>query len=80
MKQLSFLAIFAIISGIAMAQDIDQVKTFAYIGQTAKAKEAVDKYLAIEKNTKKADGWFYKGYVYKVILKNELVLFIINIG
>ena len=71
MKQLSLFAIFAITSAIAMAQDIEQVKTFAYIGQTAKAKEAVDKYLAIEKNTKKADGWFYKGYVYNQASKDS---------
>ena len=74
MKQLSLFAIFAITSAIAMAQDIEQVKTFAYIGQTAKAKEAVDKYLAVEKNIKKADGWFYKGYVYKVIFNQVFLI------
>ncbi len=71
MKQLSLLAIFAMASGIAIAQDIEQIKTFAYIGQSAKAKEAVDKYLAVEKNTKKADGWFYKGYVYNQVSKDS---------
>ena len=53
------------------AQDIDEVKKYAYLGQHAKAKEAVDKYLAVEKNAKKPEGWFYKGYAYNMVSKDS---------
>lgn len=71
MKKLSLLAILTASVFFAVAQDIDQIKTFAYLGQTQKAKEAVDKYLAVEKNAKKPDGWYYKGYIYNQASKDS---------
>ena len=58
-------------SFFAVAQDIDQIKTYALLNQTQKGKEAVDKFLAIEKNAKKPEGWFYKGYLYNQASKDS---------
>jgi tetratricopeptide (TPR) repeat protein len=41
------------------------------LGQAKPAKEAVDKYLAVEKNAKKPDGWYYKGYAYDLTSKDS---------
>jgi hypothetical protein len=71
MKKLSLLAILVAATFFAVAQDLEQIKTFAYLGQTQKAKEAVDKYLAVEKNAKKPEGWFYKGYTYNLASKDS---------
>jgi hypothetical protein len=71
MKKLSLLAILVAASFFAVAQDIDQIKTFALLGQTQKGKEAVDKYMADAKNTKKPEGWFYKGFLYNLASKDS---------
>ncbi|HMO60915.1 MAG TPA: hypothetical protein PKC39_05920 [Ferruginibacter sp.] len=63
MKNFFLLALLAF-SLTAAAQSIDDIRTFSLLGQQAKAKEAIDKYLLVEKNAKKAEGWFYKGYIY----------------
>jgi hypothetical protein len=71
MKQLSLLAVLAITSLIAFSQDIEEIKKFAFLGQNQKAKEAVDKFLAVEKNAKKPEGWFYKGYTCNQLSKDS---------
>ncbi len=53
------------------AQDLEEVKKFAYLGQHAKAREAIDRYLAVEKNARKPEGWFYKGYTYNMVSKDS---------
>ncbi|MEO6721659.1 MAG: hypothetical protein ABIN67_14925 [Ferruginibacter sp.] len=65
------LAAFTLLLGVANAQDIKEIKTYALTGQTQKAKEAIDKFLAVPKNAEKAEGWFYKGYVYNQISKDS---------
>lgn len=71
MKKFSLLILLAVAYSFAGAQSIDEIKTMALLGQTQKGKEAVDKYLAVEKNAKKPDGWFYKGYIYNLISKDS---------
>ena len=71
MKKLSLLAILVSATFFAKAQDIEQIKTFAYLGQTQKGKEAIDKFLAVEKNAKKPEAWFYKGYLYNMASKDS---------
>lgn len=71
MKRLSLFSILVMVINFSIAQDIEQIKTYAYIGQIPKAKESVDKFMAVEKNTKKPEGWFYKGYVYNQASKDS---------
>ena len=66
------MASFAMVINALVAQDIEEIKKYAYLGQFAKAKELVDKYLAVEKNAKKPDGWFYKGYAYNMASKDSV--------
>ncbi|MFT3679222.1 MAG: hypothetical protein QM791_03050 [Ferruginibacter sp.] len=70
MKKLSLLTLLAV-SLTAGAQDIDDIKKLSYIGPMTEAKTAVDKYLAVEKNAKKPEGWFYKGYIYNQVSKDS---------
>ena len=70
MKKLSFVALLVFAANFVMAQDLDEIKKYAILGQVQKAKESVDKYMAIEKNAKKAEGWFYKGTIYNQISKD----------
>lgn len=69
MKKVFLLMLLAVSLKLS-AQDIDEIKKFAYLNQIPQAKEAVDKYLAVEKNAKKPEGWFYKGYIYNELSKD----------
>ena len=58
MKKFSLLTALIIMVNIAVAQDIEEVKKYAILAQTsydlaAKARDVVDKFLAVEKNAKK---------------------------
>ncbi len=70
MKKLYLFVVIAMFGNIVLAQDINDVKNLAVLGQNEKAKEAVDKFLLVEKNAKKAEGWFYKGYIYNQLSKD----------
>ena len=71
MKKIFLLAMLASISSFAMAQDLDEIRKLVILGQTVKAKDAVDKYLAAEKNAKKPEGWFWKAYVINLLSKDS---------
>jgi hypothetical protein len=71
MKKLSFFAATILLFNVAFAQSLDDVKKYVLLRQTKPAKEAVDKYLAVEKNALKPDGWYYKGYAYDLTSKDS---------
>ena len=76
MKKFSLITLLAIAVNIVVAQDIDEVKKFTFLMQTdkaqaAKAKDVIDKFLTVEKNAKKPEGWFYKGYIYNQLSKDS---------
>jgi len=70
MKKFSLVTLLALAANFAMAQDIDEIRNLAILKQNVKAKEAVDKYLAVEKNAKKPEGWFYKAYITNELSKD----------
>lgn len=70
MKKFLLLTVFSIGAVVAMAQDLDEIRNMAILNQNDKAKEALDKYLAVEKNAKKPDGWFWKGYITNQLSKD----------
>lgn len=77
MKKFFLFAVLASTTVFASAQDIDEIRTLAYLGQTnsaqaAKAKEAIDKYLLVEKNAKKPDGWYWKAFILNMISKDSV--------
>ncbi|MCW3090967.1 MAG: hypothetical protein JWP81_2036 [Ferruginibacter sp.] len=71
MTKLFFLVAFSLMVSATYAQDITEIRNFALLGQTQKAKDAVDKFLAVPKNAQKADAWYYKGYVYNQLSKDS---------
>ncbi|MBC7689647.1 MAG: hypothetical protein H7211_15870, partial [Aquabacterium sp.] len=71
MTKFFFLAVFSFMVSAVFSQDIKEIRNFSLLGQTQKAKEAVDKYMAIAKNTQKGEGWYYKGYIYNQISKDS---------
>ena len=71
MKKLSFFAAVILFVNIATGQSLDDVKKYVLLNQAKPAKEAVDKYLAVEKNAAKPDGWYYKGYAYDITSKDS---------
>jgi hypothetical protein len=71
MKKLSFFAATILLVNVVFAQSLDDVKKYVLLRQTKPAKEAVDKYLAVEKNAQKPDGWYYKGFAYDLTSKDS---------
>src|SRR4051812_6139501 len=71
MRKLIFSILLAVFALNTYAQSIDDIKDQVGKQQWDKAKEQIDKYLANEKNSKKADGWFYKGVIYNEIAKSD---------
>lgn len=71
MKKFSIFTAIILFVKIAFAQNIDDIKKYVLLRQAKPAKEAVDKYLAIEKNAQKADGWYYKGFAYDLTSKDS---------
>ena len=71
MKKLSFFAATILLVNVAFAQSLDDVKKYVLLRQTKPAKEAVDKYLAVEKNAQKPDGWYYKCFAYDLTSKDS---------
>ena len=63
MKKILLLAVLCSFTGFAMAQDIDDIRNLVILGQNQKAKDALDKYMSIEKNAKKPDSWYWKAYI-----------------
>lgn len=55
----------------AQDKEIKEIRNYALLGQNQKAKESVDKYLAVPKNSAKPDGWYYKGFVYNQLSKDS---------
>jgi len=70
MKKFLVAAIALLLTSALQAQDLDEIRNLAILGQYAKAKEMVDKYLSSEKNANKPDGWFYKGYIINQLSKD----------
>ncbi len=70
MKKIYTVMMLALAANFAKAQDIDEIRNLAILKQNVKAKEAVDKYLSVEKNAKKPEGWFYKAYITNELSKD----------
>lgn len=71
MKKFSIFTAIILFVNIAFGQSLDDVKKYVLLRQVKPAKEAVDKYLAVEKNALKAEGWYYKGFAYDLTSKDS---------
>lgn len=70
MKKISVLAMIVFIANVALGQSLDDIKKLVLLNKNKEAKVEVDKFLAIEKNAAKPDGWFYQGYAYDLTSKD----------
>lgn len=69
MQKLLLSLLLVIISASVFSQSFDDVKKYAILQKWDEAKTNVDKYLAVEKNQKNAEAWYYKGYIYSELSK-----------
>ncbi|MFZ4059167.1 MAG: hypothetical protein ACOYKE_13580 [Ferruginibacter sp.] len=73
MKKISFFALLILAAGTIAAQSMEDIEKLVILGQDQKAREMLDTHLAVEKNAKKAIGWFYKGYVYNNLSRDSSI-------
>jgi hypothetical protein len=59
----------ALAPGLA-AQSLDKAKDLLKAGKLQEAKDEIDKLLAIDKNQKNGDDWYYKAKIYDAIASN----------
>ena len=71
MKKFSFFIAIMLVITTAFGQSLEDIQKYVMLRQIKPAKEAVDKYLAIEKNAKKPEGWYYKAYTYDMTSKDS---------
>jgi tetratricopeptide (TPR) repeat protein len=70
MNKFFLLMAFSLMVTATYAQDIKDIRNYTLLGQTQKAKDLIDKYLAVPKNAQKGEGWYYKGFIYNQISKD----------
>ncbi|UAY51039.1 hypothetical protein [Ferruginibacter albus] len=73
MKKLAFILLLAAGSLVTYAQSIDDIKDLIQNPgyDLLKAKAMIDKYQANAKNASKAEGYYYKGYIYNALSKAD---------
>ncbi len=71
MTKFFFLVAFSLMVTATYAQDIKEIRNYSLLGQNQKAKDAVDKFLAVPKNAAKPEGWYYKGFTYNQASKDS---------
>ena len=54
----------AVFSATVFAQSLEDVEKYLALQRWEDAKVQIDKFLSVEKNTKVAKAWYYKGYIY----------------
>src|SRR5687767_492427 len=71
MQKFLMTLLLAFAGTLTFAQDLDAVKDLMTKQQWDKAKEAIDKFAANEKNSKKWETWYYKAHIYNNLSKDE---------
>ena len=71
MRKFILMVVLAGFSAILYAQSLEDVEKYLALQRWDDAKGLVDKFLATEKNAKNAKGWYYKGYIYGELAKQE---------
>lgn len=72
MRRLFLTGIFAIAAGIGLfAQSLDKAKDLFKANKFTDAKTQIDGFLAVDKNQKNGEGWYYKVKIYNAIAAND---------
>ena len=67
MKKFLLLITLVVVSMHSFSQEFDEIKKMVLLQKYDKAKPLLDSYLANEKNANKAEGWYYKAFLYNAI-------------
>jgi len=67
MKKYLLLITFLLGGLYVSSQDLDNIKKLIVLTQYEKAKPEIDTYLSDPKNAGKAEGWYYKAFVYNAL-------------
>ena len=70
MKKVLFITAIIITNYFATAQTIDSVKQLIIAKKLIDAKTEIDLILAKPENSKNADAWYFKGYIYNLLSKD----------
>src|ERR1700721_3001450 len=70
-RRFLLLFVFASFAVSLGAQSLDKAKEFLKAGKLQEAKDEIDKVLAVEKNQKVAENWYFKAKIYDGIATNE---------
>ena len=71
MRKILMTALLGILSFSLVAQELTDIEDKISKAKWDEAREKIDKYLATEKNAKKAEGWYYKAVIYNNLSKDE---------
>src|ERR1700733_7415140 len=72
MRRLFLTGLLAIAAGIGLfAQSLDKAKDLYKANKIADAKTQIDGFLAVDKNQKTGEGWYYKLKIYNAIAAND---------
>src|ERR1700733_854180 len=69
-SKILFTALFVLTGMGLMAQNLDKAEDLFKANKLPDAKAEIDKVLAVEKNKKNSDAWFYKLKIYNAIAAN----------
>lgn len=71
MRKFILTVLLAGFSTCIFAQSLEDIEKYLALQRWEEAKGLVDKFLATEKNAKNAKGWYYKGYIYSELAKQD---------
>ena len=71
MRKILFTLILAVAATLTFAQTIDEIQDLMAKQQWDKAREAIDKFSANEKNSGKWETWYLKAHIYNTLSKDE---------
>ncbi len=71
MKKYLLAIVLFTASYVAHSQDLKSISINVTLKKFDDAKTEVDKFLAVEKNAAKPEGWYYKAYIYNMLARDS---------
>ncbi|MCY7421952.1 MAG: hypothetical protein LH478_09455 [Chitinophagaceae bacterium] len=71
MKKYLLAVVFFTASYVAQSQDLKSISINVALKKFDDAKSDLDKFLAVEKNAAKPEGWYYKAYIYNMVARDS---------
>lgn len=71
MRKILFTLILAVAATFSFAQTVEEIQDLMAKQQWDKAREAIDKFSANEKNSSNWETWYLKAHIYNTLSKDE---------